>query len=139
MLNKKHNPIRNLIVETLLKEAEGKKEKEPPSFDELDKMIGDARKILKELNAAFKLKGLPESSEPYIQIKRMNSILANLDPCEERMLKYFKGKSQMGAEQMVGENEDIKMSADADRDMKKKAVDMSKNYQMDIELTDDNN
>ena len=42
-----------------------------------------------------------------------------------------------GAEQLVGEGEDLKMNADADRNMEKKATDMSKKYEMDIELTDD--
>jgi hypothetical protein len=137
MQNKHNSKIRKFIVESILKEAA--KEKEKKTFNELDRMISDVRGKLIDLNDAFVSHGLSEDSRVFLQIEKMSHILADLDPVKVKMKDMFAPtpNTQLGAEALVGEGEDLKMNPDADRDMKKKAVDMSKDYQMDIQLTDE--
>lgn len=138
MKTNKMNPLRQMIVETILKEAAAK-EKEKKTFNELDRMISDVRSKLIDLSDAFVSHGLSETSKVFLQIEKMNHILADLDPVKVKMKEMFAPtpNTTQGAEQLVGEGEDLKMDTDADRNTEKKAFELADKYKKDVQLTDE--
>lgn len=141
MKNKK-NQIQEAIIRQLLGEAdENPKSKQKEfSFDECDKIIGEVRKKLLDLSAKLKEGGIDTTCKPYTQLKQMNHILASFDPTEVNLKKYFTTKTNQAAASMFEEEEmgDIKITTTntpQDKKKEQKAVEMSKKYDMDVELT----
>jgi len=134
-MQKQDNLIREAVMKAIIAEAEKNK---IPTPHECDKLINDIRGKLVDLVNKLIAMGIEPSADILSRIKNMNYLLADIDPVEKNLAKYFKNSTEDSAAAIVGEedNPDLKMSSDSDDVQQKKVVDMSKKYGMDIELTD---
>lgn len=128
----KNNQIKEAVIRALIKEAT--KQVTP---DECDRLIGDIRRKLVDLNSKFAQMGIDPQCKPVQQIRKMNHILAGLDPVEINMASYFKPTTKSSAQSMIGESEEIKMSVEDTPANQRKAIDLAKKNGMDINLRDD--
>lgn len=123
--------IAEALTKNLLKEEEGKN-----PTKECDQLIGEIRGKLSQLSEKLAGLGIDKDSKPYRQINRMYEILASYDPVETNMVEYFRTKTETAANGMLGE-EDIKVDKDADADTVKKAAELARQNNMDVQMVDE--
>ena len=130
----KRNYIREAVERALLKEAEKKSE---DKHRKCNKLVNKIKGDIDSLAEQFELMGIDKESKPYRQLQKMYDIMAGFDPVQKKLAEYFRMPTENSTENMLQTEEDVKISADSDRDVEQKAIDMSQKYEMDIELKPD--
>lgn len=126
--------IREEVIKTIIAEAEKKEKNKHRQCNQLvNKIKGDIDK----LTEMFEDMGIDKESKPYKQLHRMYDIMAGFDPVQKKLAEYFRMPTENAAESMLQSEQDVKIDVDADRDAEEKAVDLSKKYNMDVELKND--
>lgn len=130
----KMNIIREAIEKVVISEAEKKQEN---NNRKCNKLINKIKSDIDKLSEILEDMGIDTKSKPYKQLQKMYQIMTGFDPIQTKMKEYFRMPTQNSASEMLATEEDVKIDKKADRETQEKAIEMSKKYNMDVELKND--
>lgn len=129
---------KNIITEVVKKALyERENKKGGNKARECNSLINKIKGDLSKLNVAFEEMGFPSDCLPCKQVEKMYEILAGYDPIQSRLKEYLKPKTQSTVENMLATEMDLKISSDADTETIDTAMNMSNDYDKDVEIKND--
>jgi putative lipase involved disintegration of autophagic bodies len=130
---KMKSQIRETVERIILQEAEKKSENK---HRKCNKLINKIKGDIDTLSEMLEDMGIDTEAKPYKQLQKMYDIMTGFDPIQKKLKEYFNMPTENSAANMLQTEEDIKIPVDSDRETEQKAIEMSTNYNKDIELSD---